>query len=70
VLLSEGCILFLTDRKIFLTLYRVVSVAAAFYGAIASVQIIWDIADIFNGLMILPNMFLLFLKRNEIVKRG
>lgn len=67
---SEGCILFLTDKKIFLTLYRVLSVAAAFFGAIASVQIIWDIADIFNGLMILPNMFLLFLRRNEITKRG
>lgn len=67
---SEGCILFLTDKKIFLTLYRVISVAASFIGAIASVQVIWDIADIFNGLMILPNMFLLFLKRNEITKRG
>ena len=46
---SEGCILFLTDKKIFLTLYRLISVAAAFLGAVASVKMIWDIADIFNG---------------------
>jgi AGCS family alanine or glycine:cation symporter len=67
---SEGCILFLTDKKIFLTLYRIISVAAAFIGAVASVKIIWDMADIFNGLMILPNLFLLFIRRNEITKRG
>lgn len=67
---SEGCILFLSDKKIYLSLYRILAVAAAFVGALASVAVIWDIADILNGLMIFPNMFLLFLRRNEITKRG
>ena len=67
---SEGCILFLTDKKGYLSLYRLTAVAAAFAGALASVTLIWDVADILNGLMIFPNMFLLFLRRQEITKRG
>ncbi|HAN20756.1 MAG TPA: sodium:alanine symporter family protein [Clostridiales bacterium] len=63
---SEGCINFLTDKKFYLSLYRIIAIFAAFTGAMASVAIIWDIADILNGLMIFPNMFLLFIKRKEV----
>lgn len=63
---SEGCILFLTSKKTYLSVYRLVAVAAAFIGALASVTVIWDIADIFNALMIFPNLFLLFIRRKEI----
>lgn len=65
---SEGCIYFLTDKKSCLFLYRFVAVVFAFVGALSSVDIIWNLADIFNGLMIFPNMFLLFIKRKEIIK--
>lgn len=67
---SEGCINFLSNKKIYLSLYRIISVAAAFWGALASMTVIWDIADIFNGLMIFPNIFLLIIKRKEITKRS
>jgi len=66
---SEGCILFLSGKKAYLSFYRIAAVVFAFSGALASVTVIWDIADILNGLMIFPNMYLLFLRRNEITKR-
>lgn len=66
---SEVCILFLSKKKMYLSLYRAIAVLAAFIGALASVSVIWDIADIFNGLMIFPNLFLLILKRKEVLKR-
>lgn len=37
-------------------------------GAGTSVQIVWDIADIFNGLMAIPNLIGLLLLSNVIVK--
>ncbi|MDD4422053.1 MAG: amino acid carrier protein [Eubacteriales bacterium] len=66
---SEVCILFLTQKKVYLTVYRLISIAATFFGALMSVTVIWDIADIFNGLMIFPNMFLLIIKNNDITNR-
>lgn len=67
---SEGCIIFLSKKKVYLSLYRVIAVFAAFAGALVSVTVIWDMADILNGLMIFPNLFLLFIRRHEITKRG
>jgi AGCS family alanine or glycine:cation symporter len=36
--------------------YRVVFCAFIFVGAVASLDLIWDIADVLNGLMALPNL--------------
>lgn len=48
------------------TVYRLLTVATAFAGACVPMQTLWASADILNALMIFPNLFLLFLKRNEI----
>ncbi len=36
--------------------YRLLWTAAVFFGAIGSLQLIWDIADTLNGLMAIPNL--------------
>lgn len=49
------------------TIYRLLSVCAAFFGAFVPLGTLWAAADILNALMILPNLFLLFLQRKEVV---
>ena len=46
--------------------YKALYLILALIGFIASPQIIWSIADIFNGLMAVPNLFALFIFRNEV----
>ncbi len=46
--------------------YKAIYLILAFTGFIASPQIIWSIADIFNGLMAVPNLFALVVLRKEV----
>ncbi len=49
------------------TVYRLLSVGAAFFGAFVPMRALWAAADVLNALMILPNLLLLFLQRKEVV---
>lgn len=48
------------------TVYRICSVLTAFIGAYASTTLFWCLADILNAMMMLPNLFLLFLRRKDV----
>ena len=54
---SEKCLEYLTNgnQKIVKT-YRWIYIAAIFIGPYMTVSAVWTIADIFNGLMALPNL--------------
>lgn len=54
---SERCLAYLTgsNSKILLA-YRWLYILAVFAGTYLSVEAVWDMADIFNGLMALPNI--------------
>lgn len=43
----------------FVGVYRVVWVMAAFVGAVTSLELVWAIADVFNGAMAVPNLIAL-----------
>ncbi|MDR0904880.1 MAG: sodium:alanine symporter family protein [Oscillospiraceae bacterium] len=47
--------------------YRVLYVATVFLGGVASLGLVWDIADALNGLMVIPNIIALLLLSNVIV---
>lgn len=49
-----------------LTGYRIAWVVAVFIGSTLSLQLVWDFADVANGLMVVPNLIALFLLRNVI----
>lgn len=49
------------------TFYKLMFTAAAFAGAVISLDTAWKISDIFNGLMIFPCMAALIILRKEIV---
>ncbi len=46
--------------------YKLIYLILAFIGCIVSPEIIWSIADIFNGLMAVPNLFALCVLRKEV----
>ena len=56
---GEKALEYLAGSSRFTAAYRVVWVAAAFVGAITSLDVVWAIADVFNGAMAIPNLIAL-----------
>lgn len=66
---SERCLEYLSNRnqklvKIFRWLY----IAAVFIGPYMTVSVVWNIADIFNGLMAIPNLIALIALSGVVAK--
>ncbi len=57
---SERCLEYLTGSQKFIKPYRILYIAAVFIGPYLTVAAVWNIADIFNGLMAFPNLIALF----------
>lgn len=58
---SEKCLEYLTKGKMGpVKVYRWIYIAAVFVGPFLTVSAVWTIADIFNGLMAVPNLVALF----------
>ena len=53
-------------RKI--RIYRILHMLISSAGALISVQLLWDAADVCNGLMAIPNLFSLILFGSVVVK--
>ena len=49
-------------------IYRILYIAAVFIGPYMTVSAVWTIADIFNGLMALPNLVALFALNSVVAK--
>ena len=66
---SERCLEYLTGgKKKVVKVYRWLYILAVFIGPYMTVAAVWTIADIFNGLMALPNMIALFALSGVVVK--
>ena len=50
----------------FLNLYRALVLLAIVLGTLGKVDLVWDLSDMFNGFMVIPNLIALFLLRGEI----
>ena len=58
---GERCLEYLTNRnKNAVKVYRWLYILAVFIGPYMTVTAVWTIADIFNGLMAIPNIIALF----------
>ena len=53
---GESNIEFLTDKKIYINIYRICVVAMVFFGCLANLETVWNLADIFMGLMAIINL--------------
>ena len=66
---SERCLEYLTGGKMHLVKgYRWIYILAVFIGPYMTVEAVWTIADIFNGLMAIPNMIAIFALSGVVVK--
>ncbi|MBQ6530777.1 MAG: amino acid carrier protein [Clostridia bacterium] len=66
---SERCLEYLSNRNMTVVkIYRWVYVAAVFIGPYLTVSAVWTIADIFNGLMAIPNIIALLALSGVIAK--
>ncbi len=66
---SERCLSYLTssNNKAILT-FRILYIIAVFIGPYMTVSAVWGIADIFNGLMAIPNIIALFALSGVVAK--
>lgn len=66
---GERCLEYLSNgSKTAVKIYRILYIAAVFFGPYMTVSIVWNIADIFNGLMALPNIIALFALSGVVVR--
>ena len=66
---GERCLEYLTNRnKTAVQVYRWLYILAVFIGPYMTVAAVWTIADIFNGLMAIPNIIALFALSGVVAK--
>lgn len=66
---SERCLAYLTGSNPLMTkIYRWLYILAVFAGPYLAVEAVWNLADIFNGLMALPNIIALIALSGVVVK--
>ncbi|WP_336822327.1 sodium:alanine symporter family protein [Sporosarcina sp. USHLN248] len=53
---GEKCFQYLFPKHGFVLAYRIIFVAFIFVGAVASLDVVWALADVLNGLMAIPNL--------------
>lgn len=64
---GEKCFEYLFHSKKAILPYRVAYTIAVYFGAVMSLSFVWDLADLFNGLMAIPNLISLLVLTNVIV---
>lgn len=67
---GDSCVLFLNGGKRARGWYRLAYASAVFVGAVFPVMAVWELADIFNGLMMIPNLLGLVLLLRIIQKES
>lgn len=65
---GETNIQFISTKKIYLYLYRVLVIGMVLFGSVASMQFVWSIADVFMGLMAILNLIAIVLLGNIAIK--
>lgn len=67
---GEKAMLYLTnENKTALFIYKIFYISAIYIGSILSLNVVWTLSDIFNGLMLFPNIISLLIL-NKHIKRG
>ncbi len=66
---GERCLEYLSNKsKLAVNIYRWLYILAVFIGPYMTVKAVWTIADIFNGLMAIPNIIALFALSGVVAK--
>lgn len=62
---GETNIKFLFGKK-GLTPYRIIVIAFLIVGSFQKIELVWSLSDLFNSLMVIPNVIALFILRNDV----
>jgi len=65
---GEKCVEYFFGTKKAVLPYRVIYTIAVYFGSVMSLSLVWDLADLFNGLMAIPNLISLIAMSGIIVK--
>ena len=65
---GEKALSYVTKSKTAANLYRIMFCFAAVIGSFTKLPLIWNITDIFNGLMIFPNLLAIIILSPEVLK--
>ena len=63
---GERCAVYLFGEKVIMV-YKILWVIGVFVGSLVELNLIWNIADLLNGLMAVPNIFAVLLLSKVIV---
>ncbi len=63
---GESNIRFLSNSKTLLGAYRIIVLLFIVLGTLGKVEFVWNLSDLFNGIMVIPNLIALILLRKEI----
>ena len=55
-------------RKIMISIYRTLFIAAVFVGSVLSLSVVWNLADIANAMMAIPNLVAILLLSGVIAR--
>ncbi|MBR2571377.1 MAG: sodium:alanine symporter family protein [Clostridia bacterium] len=64
---GERCAVYLLGEKVILP-YKILWVIGVFVGSMMKIGVVWDLADLMNGLMAIPNIFAVLLLSGVIAK--
>lgn len=64
---GERCVEYLSGKR-WLKSYRVIYILTVFIGSVVNLGVVWDIADIMNALMALPNLIALLLLSGVLIR--
>lgn len=64
---GERCVEYLSGKR-WLKGYRVIYILTVFIGSVVNLGVVWDIADIMNALMALPNLIALLLLSGVLIR--
>lgn len=65
---GETNIQFISTKKLYLYIYRVLVIGMVLFGSVASMQLVWNIADVFMGLMAILNLIAIVLLSKIAIK--
>lgn len=62
---GRSCFVYLFTKK-WVGVYLAIFIVTAFVGAVIQATVVWDVSDLFNGLMAIPNLLAIILLRKEV----
>ncbi|MFZ2538012.1 MAG: alanine:cation symporter family protein, partial [Oscillospiraceae bacterium] len=63
---GETCVNYLFSSKFAVYLYKIFYIFAIYFGAVTTANLVWGLSDLFNGLMMIPNLIGVMLLMNVV----